>query len=80
MSKEKKSGFGKFFKGFVSKTSSDNSDKVKEIIAKHGGTVMFWASWVLMVIFEAFWRPYKHLSDVDNDDIEKLVEESKKDD
>ena len=48
--------------------------------AKHGGSLLFWISWVLLVIFESFWRPYKHLSDVDSDKINDLVKASKKDD
>ena len=50
---------------------------VGAFFVKHGGSLLFWASWCLMVIFELFWRPYRHLSDVDSDKINDLVKASK---
>lgn len=53
---------------------------VGKFFAEHGGSLLFWISWGLLVIFELFWRPYRHLSDVDSDKIDDLVKASKKDD
>ena len=71
-------GVGTALNGIMGTVSASTSGvNVGMFFVKHGGSLLFWISWGLLVIFELFWRPYRHLSDVDSDKINNLVKSSK---
>ena len=67
-------GIGTALNGIMSAaTTATPGLGVATLIAKYGGLILFWVSWVLLVIYESFWNPHKHLKGVNNNEIEKLV-------
>ena len=61
---------------------SDDSTgiKIAKLIGKHGGIVLSCVSWLLLVVYEIVWRPYRNLEDVPNEELNKLVNKYDKQD
>lgn len=54
--------------------------KIAKLIGKHGGTVLSCVSWLLLVVYELAWRPYRHLDDVPSEELNKLIDKYDKQD
>jgi hypothetical protein len=68
--------FGNALQNTITDTSSGMVE-VGSIFKKYGGILIFISSWLLLIVIESAWRPYKWLKDVDNDKVEQLVNQSK---
>jgi hypothetical protein len=49
-------------------------------LGKYGGRALMGISAYFLLIYEAFWNPWRHLKGVKHEDIKRLVEEAKKSD
>lgn len=68
---------------FEDKLSIDGNStgtKIAKLIGKHGGVVLSCVSWLLLVVYEIAWRPYKNLEDIPSEELNKLVNKYDKQD